>query len=370
MNVRPHCILVFVPNRLALPAEPPSRALLVPWGDVKSTNGRFVIDEAAARAIVAQFSAHGVDLVLDKEHETLGGGYSSPDGSAPAMAWIPKLDIVPNVGIFGDGIEWTPRGAGFVRNKEYRYLSPVVMLEKSGGKVIGLHSVALTNKPAIAGMAPIVNKELTGPEGQEKTMNEILKALGLQEGASEADCVSAIKASADQLTALTADRLAICKALGAQDDAKSDALVVMINAAKKLAEPNPAQFVPMSEHAKTVERLGAVEAELQANKATEFVGRGLKAGKIVEANREMWLRVFKADAVQAEKDLAAAPVIAPPDGKVIAGAPKRATPGDDSILANASRFDGERMADYERIAAYQKEQKCTFEQAMVACRAA
>ena len=41
--------------------------------------------------------------------------------------------------------------AQYLENKEYRYLSPVVNVRKADNKAVGLHSLALTNTPAIEG---------------------------------------------------------------------------------------------------------------------------------------------------------------------------------------------------------------------------
>jgi phage I-like protein len=87
----------------------PSRVLLIPWGRVESSKGHFTFDQQAADLVVAAFTSQQVDLPIDYEHGTLGGEYTSPDGVAPAAAWIKSLQIVPGEGLFGR-IEWTDRG--------------------------------------------------------------------------------------------------------------------------------------------------------------------------------------------------------------------------------------------------------------------
>ncbi|MBP7934369.1 MAG: hypothetical protein KA354_06940, partial [Phycisphaerae bacterium] len=69
----------------------PGRVLLVPWGEVASANGCFVVDELSAREVMAAFTAHGTDVPIDYEHQSLGGAYSSPSGQAPAAGWIRAL---------------------------------------------------------------------------------------------------------------------------------------------------------------------------------------------------------------------------------------------------------------------------------------
>jgi len=136
----------------------PQRILLAPWGRVESTNGNFVVDEESARLAIEAFDEHGTDLPIDYEHQTLGGTYSSPNGQAPAAGWIKKLVAESGVGLLAE-IEWTDQARSLLANKEYRYLSPVAVIRKRDRKLAAIHSAALTNKPAIVGMRPIVNSD-------------------------------------------------------------------------------------------------------------------------------------------------------------------------------------------------------------------
>ena len=90
-------------------------------------------------------------------------------------------------------VEWTPRGARYLENKEYRYLSPVVNVRKADNKAVGLHSLALTNTPAIEGMNPIVNSD--NFEGGQHSMDikKLAELLGLSEDATEEQVVEALK---------------------------------------------------------------------------------------------------------------------------------------------------------------------------------
>lgn len=135
----------------------PTRVLVAPWGRVESTNGSFVVDDESARLAVAAFDAQATELPIDYEHQTLGGAYSSPTGQAPAAGWIKRLFAETGVGLLAE-IEWTVQGRERLATKEYRYLSPVAIIRKVDRKLVALHSAALTNKPAVVGMEPIVNR--------------------------------------------------------------------------------------------------------------------------------------------------------------------------------------------------------------------
>ena len=86
-------------------------------------------------------------------------------------------------------MEWTDRAAAYLKNREYRYLSPVITVRKADNKATGLHSLALTNTPAIDHMDPIVNSSTyNNHEGGQNTMDlkELAKLLGLPEDHGEA----------------------------------------------------------------------------------------------------------------------------------------------------------------------------------------
>lgn len=136
----------------------PDRIQIVPWGQVSSSNGDFVVDEEAVELALAAFAAKQTDLPIDYEHQTLGGQFASATGQAPAAGWIKSMEAEPGVGLFAQ-VEWTSPAAEQLAAKQYRYLSPVAIIRKSDRRLAELHSAALTNKPAIVGMKPIVNGE-------------------------------------------------------------------------------------------------------------------------------------------------------------------------------------------------------------------
>ena len=122
---------------------------VLPLGHVISDKGEFNVDEESFRVMKAQIAQRGVDLVIDYEHQTLKGV------QAPAAGWVKEL-MLKN-GQIQARVEWTPTAKKYLQNKEYRYLSPVITVRESDSKATGLHSLALTNTPAIEGMTPLIN---------------------------------------------------------------------------------------------------------------------------------------------------------------------------------------------------------------------
>lgn len=210
---------VLIQSALPEVQPPPSRVLVAPWGEVRSLNGEFVIDEEAAGLVIESFRAHGTDIPIDYEHQSLGGQYASPTGLAPAAGWIRGLHVATSAqageqpGLFAE-VEWTAEACRRLGAKEYRYLSPVVLVRKSDRRAVALHSVALTNKPAIVGMKPLVNREDEPAEdgsGHEDAAADMLEAvevlrcrLGLPRGSDAKDVLIAAEA---RLVSLTAESL-------------------------------------------------------------------------------------------------------------------------------------------------------------------
>jgi phage I-like protein len=203
--------------------ELPTRVPLAPWGTVESTHGEFVVDEESARLVLEAFAAHGTDLPIDYEHQTLGGEYAAPDGKAPAAGWIKRLHAEPGVGLVAD-IEWTAEAARMLAAREYRYLSPVAIVRREDRRLIAIHSAALTNKPAIVGMHPIVNRIETEAD-DAKTMALLRTELRLPADADDR-----------QVLLAAGQRLAVMARESQQNHAK-----VLIEAAARAGKLTPAQ---------------------------------------------------------------------------------------------------------------------------------
>jgi phage I-like protein len=148
-------------------AEVPKQIKLFPLGLVKSLKGDFLVDTEAYNSILNHFKAHKVDIPVDYEHQTL------QNVQAPAAGWIKELTLKSD-GVYA-AVEWTDKAAQYIKEKEYRYLSPVVSVREKDRKALLLHSVALTNTPAIDGMTAIVNSAKGDPapvkvkDGTEET---------------------------------------------------------------------------------------------------------------------------------------------------------------------------------------------------------
>lgn len=90
-----------------------------------------------------------------------------------AAAWATDFMVVENLGnssgLYGR-LKWTLEGREAVMGRKYRFLSPVWQLDDDSHPT-RLKSIALTNKPALKGIAPIINSE---PSAETKTEPETL----------------------------------------------------------------------------------------------------------------------------------------------------------------------------------------------------
>jgi len=261
---------------------------VLPLGHVVSQKGEFDVDEESFRAMKEQIAQRGVDLVIDYEHQTLKGV------QAPAAGWVKEL-------LLGDGgiaarVEWTPTATQYLQNKEYRYLSPVITVRKLDGKATGLHSLALTNTPAIEGMTPIVNSQTyEGGQDNMEFIQQIAKLLGLAEGASPEDVLQALQTCIDENKALkddegkekepTADDVvankAVCELLGLKAGSATEDVTAKIMELKG----------GTIDGVNVLEELRALKRQSAERDADAAVTLALKSGKITPAQKE-WAREY------------------------------------------------------------------------------
>lgn len=170
---------------------------LLPLGLVHSTKGDFLVDDESFRLIRCKFMERQLQVPIDYEHQTL------KDMQAPAAGWVKDI-VLKNDGIYG-AVDWTERAAEYLKNREYRYISPVVTLRNADKKAVGLHSAALTNTPAIDAMTPIVcSNKPSGDKGgadQEEaessgknTLEALAALLQLDPSATMEDIYKAVAA--------------------------------------------------------------------------------------------------------------------------------------------------------------------------------
>ena len=143
----------------ALSAQPDGRVLLqvTPAQDFTPADGRTMdvpawrMNSAIAARVIAAFSTQQ-PAVIDYEHQTLKAEKNGQP--APAAGWMHALRWIEGKGLHALA-ELTERAKAQIKKGEYRYFSPVIQYSNKTGEVTRLLMGALTNNPAIHGMAAI-----------------------------------------------------------------------------------------------------------------------------------------------------------------------------------------------------------------------
>jgi phage I-like protein len=242
----------------------PEQIQLVPAGRMPTRDGVFFTNDMP-HLVVERFENDPGDKVIDYEHAT---DLKVAD-EAPAAGWIKSI-FVNDAGEIWGNVEWTPKARSYIANKEYRYISPALLVEKSEGqRVAYLLRASLTNTPRLHMKA--LNKLPTEPEEPEKP---------------------AMKHET---------RVELCRKLGLADEASDEAILVGLNqlqeqttlALNSAKNPSADKFVPIEDYQTVSAKLEEVQAELNsthADKATAAVDAAVKAGKIAPATRDYHLK--------------------------------------------------------------------------------
>lgn len=154
--------------------DAPERFKLLPHGEVQiEDDDAAFMDPEGADLIIEYFKGLSHDMVIDYEHQTLSGN------RAPAAGWINQIDWQPSDGLYVK-VAWTREATEYIKKREYRYFSPVLLVRKSDRKIVRLYNVALTNQPKMKNIQALVSKEnfhVTGGEtmqGKEESAGQII----------------------------------------------------------------------------------------------------------------------------------------------------------------------------------------------------
>jgi len=287
---------------------PPEWVHLIPAGTFSGRDGRgpYTLD---AQAVLAAFAAHGADLPIDYDHQSLTADEKA--GPVPAAGWIKELQARED-GIWAR-VEWTPRAAELLVNKEYRYLSPVFRYQAKDGRVVALSGAGLTHNPNLYLQAAASRKETNAVDD---LFEQLIAMLNLP-----------LTATPDEVAAELAkliDRLKTAEAAAA-------------NAAEELAaaqarEPDPAQYVPIALHKQVADQLAALQADLARREAEAAVEAAMSARKVSPGMREWALAYASRDLEGFKAFVAAAPEI------VAEGAHRRTESVHGVILTDEDRL--------------------------------
>ncbi|MEW6250018.1 MAG: phage protease, partial [Planctomycetota bacterium] len=244
---------------------PPEWVELIPAGVFSGRDGRgpYRLD---AEAVLTAFAEGGIDLPIDYEHQSLAADDKA--GPVPAAGWIKALEV--RDGALWGRVQWTPRAAELIAAREYRFLSPV--FRHVQGRVVALAGAGLVHYPNLD-LTPVANRQ----------------------GDAMSDPI---------------DLAPIAEALGAPADADAAQLVAhAANLRRRADSPDPAAWVPMSQHKAVADELARLQAEVARQKAEAAVSEAMRAGKLAPALKDWAMGYASHDPEGFAAWAAAAPVI-------------------------------------------------------------
>ncbi len=144
--------------------EPPAAFRLFHAGVNTTTKGNFLFDDAAAESVMREYKAHGVDLMIDLNHDSMDQKVRAVRADASdARGWC-ALEVRPGPELWACNVQWTPDGAERLRSKKQRYVSPVFADDPKTGRVLFLVNIALCAMPATDHAAPLVAASVRAEE--------------------------------------------------------------------------------------------------------------------------------------------------------------------------------------------------------------
>lgn len=231
-----------VPLADPIDAEGRQWAMIVPVGTIKTLDrrGPFTLNNAS-EVIAASFAhANTGSLPIDINHSIdLEAKHGRP---SPAAGWITHMEERKD-GIWGH-IEWTANAARSIREKEYRFLSPVVV-HTPDKEVLAVARASLTNSPNLT-MTALNAAEKEAPMDIEAMLAALRSTLSL---------------------ASDADNAAIVAAVGKLTESRNSA--------------DPAQFVPIDIFQKTLFDLNELRSGVSLQAAEMLAEQAVQKRKIL-----------------------------------------------------------------------------------------
>lgn len=285
---------------------------LLPAGEFSAVDGRpydapfWLVNADIAAALIADLTARVNPLVIDYEHQTL---LAAENGQpAPAAGWFKSLRWVEGIGLFAT-VEWTERAITHIDAGEYKFISPVIAYDKATGAIKKLINAALTNNPAIDGMAEVVARltlELNPQENLSMDIEELLESLrwmlNLPRLATKEDIAAELQKAISLIKqgdgeAIAANTLGI---VGLTQARATD--IAALNA--RLVESSTALTAATAE-------IAAIKTEAHAHEVEELIFAALSDHKIAPAQKDAMVELGNSNIALLRSIIdAAVPVVA------------------------------------------------------------
>ncbi|WP_316171049.1 phage protease [Bradyrhizobium sp. SZCCHNRI1058] len=324
--------------------------MLLPIGTgglVTTVDGRGPYRVADAPKLAASLLAvHAGRIPIDETHST---DLAAPEGRpAPARGWVTATEVRAD-GIYGQ-VEWSASGTALMRDKSYRFISPVLIHDKSGA-VLDLPRASLTNTPNLHGMAALNSQQ---ENDSMDLLAQLRKLLGMADDADAEAVMAKVKSMCGTDTSMNA----IATAAGLKAGATGEQIVQAVTALSTASNRDAATTISalQSEVRELGTRLATVTSTAARERATAFIDNAIREGRVgVKPMREHYISRHAASAEAAadvEKEIGAMPKLGP--SVVPAGTPPELKDGKvalNSEQKNIAAMLGVSEDDYAKTLA-------------------
>ncbi len=266
------------------------RIQLFPYGRFYPSDGRvittdgWVLDDTNGYTLADAINNRAVQLMIDYEHQTL---HIKENGRGnPAAGWMINAEYRPFEGLFAN-VKWTATAHAQIKNKEYRYISPLFLADEKG-YVQEVVNAALTNRPALHLLDEAVAfSELnTNPrpfktQSQGEPMDfkkELLALLGLKAEATDDEATVALAALNAQINSSLIPLNKVYAELATQK-------AVALSAQTAAQTVDPAKYVSVSAMQTVQTELNQLKEQVAAEKASALIQTALSDGRLLPAQK-------------------------------------------------------------------------------------
>jgi len=254
----------------------------------------FEFNDSDADNIIAEFARRGKELVIDYEHQTTSGQ------KAPAAGWVKELKKTDQ-GLVAVMNYWTDTAKEHLEKGEYRYMSPVLKGSRSMKNWTILHSIALTNHPALHKYEALIASDESAVDDEDENINKDKQTM----------------------TELIKKLLAAFSTLQLSDDSTDENIVKEIESLITDAKKASDEFLQLHDSKSfdemtlkiqgmvSGEELTKLQTELTKRDAEKAVSLALSDGKITEAKKDWALNFATKNLVEFNDLMKDAPVIVP-----------------------------------------------------------
>lgn len=180
-------------ERELAPGEAPEWVHLLTIGTMNARDGRrFRLSDPTA--VIRAFQAAAVDLPIDYEHQ-IDEEEARLKGPVPAAGWIKELKVKGEA--LWARVEWTERAREMIARREYRYLSPSLLVNRKTTEIVKLKGAGLVHRPALH-LTALASQE-TDMDPEADFLQQVIAALDLEPDMPPEDVLAVIETMRDTL---------------------------------------------------------------------------------------------------------------------------------------------------------------------------